>query len=56
MNNPSSKQIFSSVQRVKDAAFRAEEEYERKVNELQLKAGQSIDLFSGTALVRCRIL
>lgn len=50
MNNPSSKQIFSSVQRVKDAAFRAEEEYERKVNELQLKAGQSIDLFSGTAV------
>lgn len=50
MSNAATEQMLLAVQNVKDSADRAEQEYDRKADQLQMKAGQGIDLFGGNAV------
>lgn len=50
MSNTATEQIRVFVQNTKHSADSAEREYDRKADQLQAKAGQSIDLFGGSAV------
>lgn len=50
MSNTVTEQMLLLVQNIKESADRAEQEYDQKVNQLQMKASQGIDLFGGSAV------
>ena len=50
MSNAATEQMLLAVRNTKDSADRAEQEYDRKADQLQIKAGQGIDLFGGNAV------
>lgn len=50
MSNYATEQMLLSIKKAKDKAERAENEYDREVDQLQLKTEQSIDLFGGKAV------
>lgn len=50
MSNTATEQILLSVRNTKASADSAEREYDRKADQLQMKAGRGIDLFDGGAV------
>ena len=50
MSNAATEQMLLLVRNTKESADRAEQEYDRKADQLQMKAGQGIDLFGGNAV------
>lgn len=50
MSNAATEQMLLLVRNTKESADRAEQEYDRKADQLQMKAGQGIDLFGGSAV------
>jgi hypothetical protein len=50
MSNAATEQMLLLVRNTKESAGRAEQEYDRKADQLQMKAGQGIDLFGGSAV------
>ena len=50
MSNAATEQMLLFVQKTKESADRAEQEYDRKADQLQMKAGRGIDLFGGNAV------
>ena len=50
MSNAATEQMLLLVRNTKESADRAEREYDRKADQLQMKAGQGIDLFGGSAV------
>ena len=50
MSKAATEQMLLLVRNTKESADRAEQEYDRKADQLQMKAGQGIDLFGGNAV------
>jgi hypothetical protein len=50
MSTTATEQMLLLVRNTKESADRAEQEYDRKADQLQMKAGQGIDLFGGNAV------